>query len=124
MRIVDIKGKPVENPNYEPLLVRELGILVDRYIELYGFEFQDERLDVLCKETFEYVYSKHRELVIVAPLENFELKDIDQVLFNGCKIRKLLEWEVEQFIELGYPPGSTFAGWSGFIYNIYTVLKG
>lgn len=120
MRIVDSSGKPVENPDYRSFLMAEiLGTLVNKYLEIYGFEFREEEFKKLYDEMVEYVYSKGRELVIVSPLENFELRDTTECSIGKYKIRELSEWEMQELIKHGYPLGFIFGPDFGSIETRY-----
>jgi len=115
MRITDEKGKPVENPDYKPFLITEiLGALVNRYLEYHGFEFVGEKFKKLYDEMTEYVYSKTRKLIVVSPLQNFELKDVNEILISNYRVRELTDWEMQEFISHGYSFGNVFGFGSDF----------
>jgi hypothetical protein len=117
-------GKPVPNPNYEPHLKAEiLEIMVIKYIEKYGFDFSEEKFEEIYKEMIEYVYSQERELIYVAPLENFDLLGLDEVKVDDYKIRRLDEWEIKALIEFGYFLGPTYSPYHGGIENIYCIER-
>ncbi len=122
MRIVDREGKLVENPDYKPFLMREiLGVLVDKYLSSYGFDFKEEKFRELYNEMAEYVYSKTGKLVVVSPLENFELQDANEVSIGNYRVRELTEWEMQKFITNGYPLGHMFVIDFGSIETKYCV---
>jgi hypothetical protein len=124
IKIVDKDGKPVQNPNYEPFLMYEiLGIMTVKYLEQYGYSFDEEKFEEIYKEMISYVYSPKRELVLVAPLENFDLKDLDEFSVDEYKIRKLSEWEIKVLINLGHPLGFIFTPRYGNIENIYCIER-
>jgi hypothetical protein len=124
MEIVDKDGKPVQNPNYEPFLMYEiLGIMTAKYLVQCGYSFDEEKFEEIYKEMISYVYSPERELLLVAPLENFDLKDLDEFSVDEYKIRKLSEWEVKVLISFGYPLGFIFTPWHGSIENIYCIER-
>jgi hypothetical protein len=105
MKIVDKNGKPVQNPNYEPSLMYEiLGTMTAKYLEKYGYEFNEEKFEEIYEEMISYVYSPERELVLVSPLENFDLKDLDEFSVDEYKVRKLNEQEMKILISFGYFP--------------------
>jgi hypothetical protein len=115
MRITDEKGKPVENPDYKPFLITEiLGALVNRYLEYHGFEFVGEKFKKLYDEMTECVYSKTRKLIVVSPLQNFELKDVNEILISNYRVRELTDWEMQEFISHGYSFGNVFVFGSDF----------
>jgi len=123
-RIVDKDGKPVENPDYRPFLMSEtLVSLTYRYLELYGFKFLEENFEKLYNEMIAYVYSTQRELIVVSPLENFELNGIEEFSIDEYKVRRLTEWEVRELIEHGYRLGFVFSPEYGSIDNIYCVER-
>lgn len=122
MRITDKEGRLVENPDYRPFLISEiLGDLVDKYLNSYGFDFKEDNFKELYKEMTEYVYSKTRKLVVVSPLENFELCDINEVSINNYRVRELTEWEMQEFITHGYSLGYMFEIDFGSIKTKYCV---
>ncbi|MEM3833316.1 MAG: HEPN domain-containing protein [Thermoprotei archaeon] len=122
MTIVDSSGKPVENPDYKPFLMTEiLGTLVNRYLESYGFDFNEEKFKKLYDEMVKHVYSKGRELVIVSPLENFELQGVNEASIGEYKVRELNEWELKELINYGYPLGWEFRPEFGDIEIRYCV---
>lgn len=123
-RMVDKDGKPVENPNYEPFLMGEiLGILTSKYLESHRFEFDEEKFENLYTEMRDYVYSESIETVVVVPLENFELKDMEEFSIDGYKLRRLTEWEMKTLIEFGYPLGSIFKPYFGNIETLYCIER-
>jgi len=122
IKIVDKNGKPVQNPNYEPFLMNEiLGTMMTKYLEQYGYDFNEERFEKIYEEMISYVYSPKRELVLVSPLENFELKDLDEFSVNKYRVRKLSEWEIKALIGFGYPLGFIFTPYCGSIESIYCI---
>lgn len=126
MEIVDKDGKPVENPNYEPFLIAEiLGTLTHSYLERYGLKFEEEKFRELYNEMTKYVYSSYRELVIVAPLENFELKNMEgkELVIGEYKVRKLTEWEMTTLLNFGYKLGVIFTPDHGNIETFYCVER-
>ncbi|MEM2203875.1 MAG: HEPN domain-containing protein [Sulfolobales archaeon] len=121
MIITDKDGKPVENPDYEPFLIAEILTLTYRYIELYGPEFNEEKFKELFNEMMEYVYSPTRDLVLVSPLENFELENIDEFTVDEYKVRRLTEWEIKALIRYGYRFGIISTPEYGRLDTIYCV---
>jgi hypothetical protein len=124
MEIVDKNGKPVQNPNYEPFLMYEiLGTMTARYLEKYGCEFDEKKFEEMYEEMIRYVYSPTRELVLVSPLENFDLKDLDEISVDEYRIRVLSEQEIRILIGFGYPLGFIFTPRWGNIENIYCIER-
>jgi hypothetical protein len=124
MEIVDKNGKPVQNPNYEPFLMDEiLGTITAKYLEKYGCDFNEEKFEEIYREMVSYVYSPERELVLVSPLENFDLKDLDEFSIDEYRIRKLSEEEIKTLIGFGYRLGFIFTPEHGTIENIYCVER-
>jgi len=124
MEIVDKNGRPIQNPNYGPFLMYEiLGTMTAKYLEKYGFDFGEEKFEEIYKEMVSYVYSPKRELVLVSPLENFDLKDLEEFSIDGYKIRRLSEWEIKVLIGFGYSLGFIFTPYHGNIENIYCIEK-
>ncbi len=121
--ITDENGKPVENPNYEPFLIAEIFTLTCRYLELYGFEFKEEKFKELFNEMMDYVYSPTRELILVSPLENFELEDMEEFSVEEYKVRKLTEWEIKSLINFGYRLGFIFTSEHGNLETIFCVER-
>jgi hypothetical protein len=122
--IVDKNGKPVQNPNYEPFLMAEiLGTMITKYLEEYGYDFNEEKFEEIYEQMISYVYSPGRELVLVSPLENFDLKDLDEFSVDEYKIRRLSEWEIKTLIGHGYPLGFIFTPYHGNIKNIYCIER-
>jgi hypothetical protein len=124
MEIVDENGKPVQNPNYEPFLIYEvLGTMTAKYLEKYGCDFSEEKFEEIYKEMISYVYSQERELILVSPLENFDLKDLNEFSVDEYKIRKLSEGEIKALINFGYRLGFIYTPYCGIIENIYCVER-
>lgn len=124
MKIVDKNGKPVQNPNYEPSLMYEiLGTMTAKYLEKYGYEFNEEKFEEIYEEMISYVYSPERELVLVSPLENFDLKDLDEFSVDEYKVRKFNEQEMKILISFGYFPSFVFTPYGGIIENIYCIER-
>jgi len=124
MEIVDKNGKPVQNPNYEPFLMYEiLGIMTYKYLEKYGCDFSEEGFEEIYRGMISYVYSPESEFILISPLENFELKGLDEFSVDEYKIRKLHEEEVKALINFGYRLGSIFKPYYGTIENVYCVER-
>lgn len=110
MEIVDKDGRPVQNPNYESSLIYGiLGTMISKYLERYGCDFSEEKFEEIYNEMISYVYSPGREFALISPLENFDLKDLDEFSVDGYRIRRLNEWEIKTLMSSGYFPGSFFA---------------
>ena len=124
MEIIDENGRPAQNPNYEPFLMyKVLGTMTAKYFEKYGCDFSEEKFEEIYEEMMNYVYSPERELVLVLPLENFDLKDLDEFSIDEYKIRKLNEEEMKVLISFGYRLGFIFSPDHGTIENIYCVER-
>jgi hypothetical protein len=124
IKIVDKNGKPVQNPNYEPFLMAEvLGVMIYKYLERYGYDFHEEKFEEIYREMIDYVYSSGMELIVISPLENFDLRDLDEFSVDEYKIRRLTEREIKALIGFGYHLGFTFSPDHGIIENIYCLER-
>jgi len=116
-------GKPAQNPNYEPSLMYEILVtMTAKYLEKYGYEFNEEKFEEIYEEMISYVYSPEREIVLVSPLENFDLKDLDEFSVDEYKVRKLNEQEIKNLISFGYFPSFDLLR-GGIIDNIYCIER-
>jgi len=124
MIITDNDGKLVGNPDYKSFLMSEiLGNFVNMYLDAYGFEVIEENFKKLYNDMIAYVYSKYREAVIVSPLNNFEMQNLDEFIIDEYKVRKLTEWEMIELIENGYKLGFIFTPTWGSIETMYCVER-
>jgi hypothetical protein len=123
MNIADKNGKPAQNPNYEPSLIDKiLNVMVTKYLEEYGYDFNEEKFEKIYEEMISYVYSPEMEIVLVSPLENFDLKDLDEFSVDEYKVRKLNEQEIKNLISFGYFPSFDLLR-GGIIENIYCIER-
>ncbi|MGQ9469461.1 MAG: hypothetical protein ACUVTD_06510 [Nitrososphaerales archaeon] len=53
----------------------------------------------------EYVFTTHREVIVVAPLVGFALNGTDEILVGEYKVRMLTEWEITELVKHGYKLG-------------------
>jgi hypothetical protein len=124
MEIVDKDGRPVQNINYESYLMYQiLGTMISKYLEQYSCDFSEEKFEEIYNEMISYVYSLGREFVLISPLENFDLKDLDEFSADGYKVRRLNEWEIKTLMGSGYFPGSFFTPSGGSIEIIYCIER-
>jgi hypothetical protein len=124
MEIKDKDGKPAEGPDFRPFLFYEtLGPFVDRYLKSHDSQFIYDSFKKMYDEMISYVYSKSSEVVIVAPLYNFDVKEIDSFSVNNYKVRKLKESEIGMMIESGRAPGTTFSQGAGTIEASYCIER-
>jgi hypothetical protein len=122
MEIVDKDGRPVQNPSYEPYLIYEvLGTMINKYLERYGCNFNEEKFEEIYNEMISYIYSSGGEFVLISPLENFDLEDLDEFSVDEYRIRRLNEWEIKTLMSSGYFPGPVFSPSYGTIESIYCV---
>jgi len=90
---------PINDLAYRSRMFLEfLKTLVDEYKERFGCNFTEQNFKTLFDELTNYIYAKDREIVIVTPLANFELKGADEITIGKYKIRKPSEWEIEELI--------------------------
>jgi hypothetical protein len=124
IEITDNNGNPVQNPDYKPVLISFiLEPMTAKYLEKYGCDFNEEKFEKIYREMISYVYSQERELVIVSPLENFDLKDLDEFSVDEYKICKLNEEEIKTLLRFGYRLGHIFTPKFGVIDNIYCIER-
>jgi hypothetical protein len=125
MKIVDKDGRPVERPNYRPFLIGDIVLpLLFKHVEKCGLEFNEECFKSIYEELVEYVYSSKVTYIIVAPLENFELHNAEEVVMGEYKIRRLEEEEIETLLHMGgaHTLGVSFL-YTGFLENIYCIER-
>jgi hypothetical protein len=125
MKIVDKDGRPVEKPDYRPFLIGDILVpLMFKYIEKYGLEFNEECFKRVYEELVEYVYASKLTYFIVAPLENFELNNVEEVVVGKYKIRRLEEEEIKTLLRIGRGQilGPSFLH-TGFLKNIYCIER-
>ncbi|MCC6004907.1 MAG: hypothetical protein LM590_11265 [Thermofilum sp.] len=125
MKIVDKDGRPVEKPDYRPFLIGDILVpLMFKYIEKYGLEFNEECFKRVYEELVEYVYASKLTYFIVAPLENFELNNVEEVVIGKYKIRRLEEEEIKTLLRIGRGQilGPSFLH-TGFLKNIYCIER-
>jgi hypothetical protein len=125
MKIVDKDGRPVERPNYRPFLIGEILLpLMFKHVEKCGLEYNEECFKSIYEELVEYVYSSKATYIIVAPLENFELHNAEEVVMGEYKIRRLEEKEIETLLHMGgaHALGASFL-YTGFLENIYCIER-
>jgi len=125
MKIVDSFGRPVENPDYRPFLIGDVLLpLIFKYVEKCGLIYNEECFEKIYKELLEYVYASKLPYLIVAPLENFELNNIEEVTIGEYRIRKLEEEEIKTLLSVagGEILGPSFLS-SGFLTNIYCIER-
>ena len=94
-----------------------LGGFLMRYVETVGgFNYDENTFNNLYRELEEYIYTKEREIIVVAPLLNFELKGIEKIDLGDFIIRRISEDEFKMLLSqnaLGeihslYPYGGIF----------------
>ena len=125
MKIVDKDGRPVEKPDYRPFLISDILVpLMFKYIEKYGLEFNEEYFKRVYEELVEYVYASKLTHFIVAPLKNFELNNVEEVVIDEYRIRRLEEEEIKTLLSIGGGQvlGPSFLH-SGFLENIYCIER-
>ena len=125
MKIVDKDGRPVERPNYRPFLIGDVVLpLLFKHVEKCGLEFNEACFKSIYEELVEYVYSSKVTYIIVAPLENFELYNAEEVVMGEYKIRRLEEEEIETLLHMGgaHTLGASFL-YTGFLENIYCIER-
>jgi len=116
-------GEKVADSLGRQLFQRVLAPLADTYIRRFGCVFDYKNFKVLYREFVEYAYSDERKTIFVYPLENFELRGLDEVTVGGFRIRRLSEWEVKQLIRLGqaHALGSTHGLDMGTLENRWCI---
>jgi hypothetical protein len=125
MKIVDKDGRPVERPNYRPFLIGEILLpLVFKHVEKCGLEFNEKCFKSIYEELVEYVYAPKLTHFIVAPLENFELHNAEEVVMGEYRIRRLEEEEIKTLLHIGggHILGTSFL-YTGFLENIYCIER-
>ena len=118
MEITDKNGKIKDVERIKKFLgYNILGGFLMRYVETVGgFNYDENTFNDLYRELEEYIYTEGREIIVVAPLLNFELKGIEKIDLGDFIIRKISEDEFKMLLSqnaLGeihslYPYGGIF----------------
>ena len=118
MEITDKNGKIKDVERIKKFLgYNILGGFLMRYVETVGgFNYDENIFNDLYRELEEYIYTEGREIIVVAPLLNFELKGIEKIDLGDFIIRKISEDEFKMLLgknALGeihplYPYGGIF----------------
>jgi|GEM_PF-864555 len=118
MEITDKNGKIKDVERIKKFLgYNILGGFLMRYVEAVGgFNYDENIFNDLYRELEEYIYTEGREIIVVAPLLNFELKGIEKIDLGDFIIRKISEDEFKMLLgknALGeihplYPYGGIF----------------
>jgi len=118
MEITDKNGKIKDVERIKKFLgYNILGGFLMRYVETVGgFNYDENTFNDLYRELEEYIYTEGREIIVVAPLLNFELKGIEKIDLGDFIIRKISEDEFKMLLgknALGeihplYPYGGIF----------------
>ena len=112
-----ITDKMVENiETYKKFLgYNIIGIFLRKYVEIKsGFDYDEIIFNNLYNELEEYIYTRGREIVAIAPLLNFELKGIEIIDLGDFIIRMLTEDEIKMLLRFGknalgeFPHGGFF----------------
>lgn len=114
-------GIKINNDNveeYKYLLGRYIiGGFLRRYVKKANkLEYDGHIFDELYHELEEYLYTKWREMIAVAPLLNFELKEIEEIDLGKYMIRRMTMDEIKILLGQGilgehhfpYPEGGFF----------------
>ena len=107
---------------YRQFLADEIIIFLTRYVESKGdSEFDDEIFNKLYQELEEYIYTEGRDMIIVIPLLNFELRDVEIVDLKDFAIRRLTEDEIKILLRSGNLGGFSFLPHGGSIQTIWGI---
>ena len=78
-----------------------IGFLLKYAHHKNDFEFDESIFGILYSEMEEYIYVEGREIIGIAPLTNFDMKDTEEIEIGDFRIRKLTEDEIKLLIEFG-----------------------
>jgi len=98
--IKHFKWISTNDPFYKSHIFLEfLKTIVDEYKEKFSCSLSEQNFKVIFNEVMEYIYAEDRELVVIVPLVNLELKGADETAIDKYRIRKLSEWETRKLID-------------------------
>ncbi len=124
MIVTDKNGKVVEDDlAYKRFLGYEMiiGFLM-KYVDCKNdLDFDETLFNRLYDELVEYVYTEGREAVVIVPLYNFELKDIESVKLEDFAIRKLTEDEVKKLLSHGHLSHPSSLPYGGFLRTLWCI---
>ena len=96
-------GKKVDMREYESYLGKSFIIeFILKYLHLKNrFEFDGDVFDRVYQEMEEYIYTDGREIVAIAPLDNFDMEEMEIAGIGDFTIRRLRDEEIKKLINLG-----------------------
>ena len=124
MEITDKNGKIVKAVETIKKFLGDniLGGFLKRYVEtIGGFNYDENTFNNLYRELEEYIYTEGREIIVVAPLLNFELKGVERIDLGDFIIRKINEEELKILLGKGALNEHHFYPYGGFLKTIWCI---
>jgi len=93
-----------------------------KYVETIGeFDYDEITFNNLYRELEEYIYTEEREIIVIAPLLNFELKGSERIDLGDFIIRKISEEELKILLGKGALNEHHFYPYGGFLKTIWCI---
>jgi len=93
-----------------------------KYVETIGeFNYDEITFNNLYRELEEYIYTEEREIIVIAPLLNFELKGSERIDLGDFIIRKISEEELKVLVGKGVLNECHFYPYGGHFKTIWCI---